>query len=325
MFRIGGAAAVVCALGLLTAGSGTALAATCSSATENGISYGDPYGDAMSGLAPDIVGGAIVSVSNCGFGVGYEVGDQAAMADGDFLSWFIDTDDNLTTGSPSGFRGADHALGRLPNGYVGLSRYNSATGSFDVVKEGFPLGEFGAGVHLSDFDASPGVTFRVAGGSSWRSPSGASYFDFAPNTGTIGFGVNFLSASGPGAAPVQPGQPQQPVEEHVPTPGEDPIRNGPTLTDDPDGCTVPVLRGRTLNDAKRRLKAANCRVGRVTRVKSKRYAGRVVKSSPGSGRTLRSGAKVNLAVGKPRARSSMHVVSNSVAVDTAIDALAQVR
>ncbi len=325
MFRIGGAAAVVCALGLLTAGSGTALAATCSSATENGITYGDPYGDAEGELAPDIVEGAVVSVSNCDFGVGYDVGNQAAMAEGDFLSWFINTDDNLATGLPSGFPGADHVLGRLPNGYVGLSRYNAATGSYDIVKDGFPLGEFGAGVHLSDFNASPGVTFRVAGGSSWTSPSGASYYDFAPETGTVGFGVQFVSASGPGSGPAQPIQPQQPVEEQVPTPGQDPFRNGPTLTDDPDECTVPVLRGRTLTDAKRRLRSANCRVGRVTRVKSKRYAGRIVKSRPGSGRTLRSGAKVNPVVGKPRARSSMAVVSDPVAVNNAINALAQAR
>lgn len=149
---------------------------------------------------------------------------------GDFVSWFIDTDDNVATGSQSGFRGADHVLGRLPNGYVGLSRYNASTGRYDVVKEGFPLGEFGGGVHLSDFDASPGVTFRVAGGNSWTSTSGAAYFDFAPNNGTVGFGVQFASASGPESGPVQPTQPQSPVEQ-VPTPGQDPIRTGPTVTD----------------------------------------------------------------------------------------------
>ena len=331
MFRSGSAAVAMCALGLLTVGSGSAAAATCTSATENAVTYNDAYGDAEGGLAPDIVRGAVLTVSNCGFGVAYDVGNQAAMADGDFVGWFIDTDDNRATGSQTGFPGADHAIGRLANGYVDLSRYSAATDSFETVREGFPLGEFGAGVSLSDFDASPQVTFRVAGASLWMDPYGGAYFDFAPEAGTIGFGVQFASASSPGSAPVQPTQPTQPAQpvqpqqpaQQVPAPGQDPIRTTPTVIDRPAKCRVPVLRGRTLADAKRRLKQANCRAGRIARVKSTRYAGRVVRSVPGSGRTLAKGAKVNLVVAKPRARASIAVVSDAVAANRAINALAQ--
>ncbi len=101
------------------------------------------------------------------------------------------------------------------------------------------------------------------------------------------------------------------------------MRTAPTVTE--TKCRVPALRGRTLADAKRRLQSAKCSVGRVKRVTSKRYAGRVIRTSPSRGRTLRKGSKVNLVVGKPRARAATVAVADPVAVNSALNDLMQGR
>jgi hypothetical protein len=69
-------------------------------------------------------------------------------------------------------------------------------------------------------------------------------------------------------------------------------------------CVVPKLpKSRSLTIVKRRLKAANCTVGKVTRLRSRtRKRGRVIGLSPGVGKRLASRAKVRIMVssGKPR-------------------------
>jgi hypothetical protein len=62
-------------------------------------------------------------------------------------------------------------------------------------------------------------------------------------------------------------------------------------------CRVPKLRGRTLARAKRLLRHANCRLGRVTRkpIAGVR-AGRVVRSTPRAGSTRPAGARVAVRV-----------------------------
>jgi len=64
-------------------------------------------------------------------------------------------------------------------------------------------------------------------------------------------------------------------------------------------CTVPKVIRKTLATAKRRIAAAHCRTGRVTRAKSKTVAkGRVISQRPRAGRKLASGTKVNLVVSR---------------------------
>jgi hypothetical protein len=66
-----------------------------------------------------------------------------------------------------------------------------------------------------------------------------------------------------------------------------------------EGCVVPKLRGKKLRVAKNRLRAADCKLGTVRKVKrpaSKR--GKVVAQSPKPGKVLATGAKVNLKLGK---------------------------
>lgn len=66
----------------------------------------------------------------------------------------------------------------------------------------------------------------------------------------------------------------------------------------PTRCLVPRLKGKKLGAAKRAIKKAHCRVGRVKKVRSKRkYEGRVISQKPRPGTQLRNGAKVSVAVG----------------------------
>lgn len=66
-----------------------------------------------------------------------------------------------------------------------------------------------------------------------------------------------------------------------------------------EGCVVPKLKGKTLKSAKRMLGRADCKVGKVKRLKSKpSKAGKVLKQSVKPGKVLASKSKVNLTVGK---------------------------
>jgi hypothetical protein len=64
-------------------------------------------------------------------------------------------------------------------------------------------------------------------------------------------------------------------------------------------CVVPNVIGMKLTAAKTKIKARQCRLGKVTYVKStKRKKGRVIKESPKAGRRLGNSSKVNLTLGK---------------------------
>jgi hypothetical protein len=63
-------------------------------------------------------------------------------------------------------------------------------------------------------------------------------------------------------------------------------------------CKVPKLVGKKLKTAKRRIRKAGCRVGRVKRRRgSRRKAARVLKQRPAAGKLRLPGAKVNLTLG----------------------------
>jgi beta-lactam-binding protein with PASTA domain len=64
-------------------------------------------------------------------------------------------------------------------------------------------------------------------------------------------------------------------------------------------CHVPKVVGKKLAAAKSRIRAAHCRVGKITKKKSSRKKkGRVIAQSPKPGKTLPAGSKVKLTVGK---------------------------
>jgi hypothetical protein len=281
-----------------TVGAETASAAPCVSSTANSTSYADPLGDGDYGLAPDIASGSVALDGACNFTLTYSIPGQSSMLSDDFLGWFINSDNSLSTGSQAGFEGADYAVGRLSSGSSTLLKYNPATGKFETYKVAQPSGAFGVQTALSDYDATQGATFAIAGASSW---DGAydTYFDFAPNVGLppATFQVQFASQ----VAPTSPAPPSQPAPT-APTGPVTPIapHNQPAV--DLADCRVPVLKGLSVRAARNRLATGNCSVGRLTRVKSRSLVGRVIRSSPRSRTRLANGAKVNLVVGK-RVRS----------------------
>lgn len=67
-------------------------------------------------------------------------------------------------------------------------------------------------------------------------------------------------------------------------------------------CVVPPLRGLPVATARRRLAAAGCRGGRVTRVRSRLRRGAVVRSRPGAGARRPAGTRVALRVSAGLAR-----------------------
>lgn len=66
-----------------------------------------------------------------------------------------------------------------------------------------------------------------------------------------------------------------------------------------EGCVVPRLKGRTLKSARRILGRADCKVGKVTRRKSRpSKAGKVLKQGAKPGKVLASGSRVKLTIGR---------------------------
>lgn len=64
------------------------------------------------------------------------------------------------------------------------------------------------------------------------------------------------------------------------------------------GCKVPKLAGKKLRSAKKRIRKAGCKVGRVTRPKGvSAKTGVVVKQGPKAGKLLAPGTKVNVKLG----------------------------
>jgi hypothetical protein len=78
----------------------------------------------------------------------------------------------------------------------------------------------------------------------------------------------------------------------------------PATTDVPTGtptasCVVPKLKGITVASARTKLKAAGCKLGRVTRSYSKRVKkGRVISQGAAAGKKLAGGAAVRLTVSR---------------------------
>ena len=70
--------------------------------------------------------------------------------------------------------------------------------------------------------------------------------------------------------------------------------NPPPLTQ----CVVPRVIGLRLAAARKRITRANCRLGRVRRVRSPRRAGRVIAQGPRARTTHPAGTRVNLVVGR---------------------------
>ena len=118
---------------------------------------------------------------------------------------------------------------------------------------------------------------------------------------------NPLADGAPFAYPVRPGSPwivideggtvppllEVNVDEETFNPME--LVNHRSSLDVSPRCLVPKLSGRSLTAAKRRLRNANCKIGRVSKRKgAAAKAGRVVKQNPKAGMVRAGGATVNV-------------------------------
>jgi hypothetical protein len=66
-------------------------------------------------------------------------------------------------------------------------------------------------------------------------------------------------------------------------------------------CVVPKVIGRTLSQARQRIRARHCSVGRISRVRSRRsIRGRVMRVNPRPGAVRRRGFPVSLVIGRGR-------------------------
>jgi uncharacterized delta-60 repeat protein len=73
---------------------------------------------------------------------------------------------------------------------------------------------------------------------------------------------------------------------------------GPLAPPPPTRCRVPRVVGLRLGIARTKIRRANCLVGRIRRVRARRFRGVVVSQSPRAGRRLPRGGRVNLVVGR---------------------------
>jgi PASTA domain len=67
-------------------------------------------------------------------------------------------------------------------------------------------------------------------------------------------------------------------------------------------CVVPRVQGKKVAAARRAIRRANCRVGRVRKARSLRPTGRVIRQTPRAGKRLPLGTKVNLVVSRGPSR-----------------------
>lgn len=71
-----------------------------------------------------------------------------------------------------------------------------------------------------------------------------------------------------------------------------------TFTVQSIGCVVPKVTGKSLGAAKAAIATAHCTTGKVTKVKSSKKKGTVIKQSPRAGKHLAAKSKVSLTVSK---------------------------
>jgi FG-GAP-like repeat len=100
----------------------------------------------------------------------------------------------------------------------------------------------------------------------------------------------------PAPPPPPPPPPPSPPPPPLPPPPPPPLPPPPPPPP-PARCRVPRVIGLRLTRARTRIRRANCSVGRISRVRSRRV-GRVLRQSPMPGAVRRRGFKVNVVVGR---------------------------
>jgi hypothetical protein len=116
-----------------------------------------------------------------------------------------------------------------------------------------------------------------------------------PVIGVIGFNADIDDGKAPPTAP-----PALPVAPIVP------------LAPAPTHCVVPNLQAKKLKAAKKKIRAAGCKVGIVSKAKGANVASaKVTKQSPKPGKSLAGGGEVSLKLGEPALKAASHAVEKA--------------
>ena len=99
-----------------------------------------------------------------------------------------------------------------------------------------------------------------------------------------------------GAPPPRPGVQQKTTSADLTLHPDKPL----DATPPPPQCTVPKLKGKTLGDAKKALKKAHCKLGSVSKKKTKKpkLVGKVLSQTPGAKSALAASSRVAVTIGK---------------------------
>jgi hypothetical protein len=309
------APAVLCVV--LSIGAASAHA-TCYSSTQSNQSYADSAADGDYGLAPEIAGAAAVTDSQCGIGMAPAITNRPyGLGGGDASAVYIDTDGNSATGDPT-FDGADKVVMTIGSD---VTEYPPRVGSWNGSTMDFAAGPnltpSQVGGFIASFDqlgiAAP-ATLGLRFITDWEGTYDT-YFDFAPEAGAapFTFPVSFSTSAPP--------PPPPPALTPAPAPPA-PVTTAPTAapTTGTTGCIVPRVKGMAALSAASKLSAAHCKF-RFKRVKSGTKKGRVVRTSPGAGRTTASTITVFVSKGRRRAQGAS--VAPYAAADQRLRALAE--
>lgn len=137
---------------------------------------------------------------------------------------------------------------------------------------------------------------------------------FACSPGTVAAGTNpdggegtavpidtapFFASTDPGAVEPTPSPSPEPTYV-IPTPSPTASPSPtPTVTPPVKRCKVPKVKGKKLKAAKRKIRRANCKVGKVTKKKSNKVKkGRVIKTKPKAGARRARNFKVKVVVAR---------------------------
>ena len=177
-----------------------------------------------------------------------------------------------------------------------LVRNSSITGSRGT--NGRPPGETGIGI-----SADTGAHVWLTGTTIFDNLIGLKTFATSGSPGVIESNCdNLIAGNDDDGTPPQRLCPDPPVRTVVvPGPSPPPVVVTRTVQA-PVVCKVPGLKGLTIAGAKRFLKAAHCKLGKVKlrNVDKRKRVGKVLAQAPRKGRTLAKGAKVTVKVGKRR-------------------------
>jgi PASTA domain len=259
--RLLACAALACAAVLIPAASSQA---ACYSSTPASQSFADSSADGDLGLAPEIAQVDATLNGACVLTVNPLITNRPVdLLTDDIAGIYLDTDGNPATGSPT-FNGADRVVIQSGTLYPGVGTWDGSSFNFAGSPTLPVAGVAGFSATLDQLGMPAPATIGLRVATLWQGIYD-DYLDFAPEP---------LAASFPFSVGFSTSPPPPPPPPPAPVNGQG---GGSQKL-----CTVPSLRGKTIAEAKRRMKKAGCRY-RLKKQASKKRKGRVLSTSPTAG------------------------------------------